>query len=81
VSDTLLATETLVQLDEGVLVEVIHAPDRGGMPDNAALRLSMGEPRLLLPSEIEPETQATLLAGSTDLTATTLKTPHAGTGN
>ena len=81
VSSASLATGTRVQLDAGVLLEVIHAPDRGSTPDNAVLRLSMGELRLLLPSEIEQETQATLLAGGTDLTATALKTPHAGTGN
>jgi len=70
-----------VRLDEGVLLEVLHAPSGGDEPDGAVLRLSMGELRLLLPSEIEQETQATLLAGGIDLAATVLKTPHAGTGN
>lgn len=76
-----LAAGMRVQLDEGVLLEVIHAPERGNAPDSAVLRLSMGALRLLLPSEIEQETQATLLAGGADLAATALKTAHAGTGN
>ncbi|MDH7486643.1 MAG: ComEC/Rec2 family competence protein [Anaerolineae bacterium] len=76
-----LAVGMRVQLDEGVLLEVLHAPQRGSAPDSAVLRLSMGRLRLLLPSEIEQETQAMLLAGGMDLAATALKTPHAGTGN
>jgi hypothetical protein len=70
-----------VQLDEGVLLEVLHAPESGDEPDGAVLRLSMGNLRLLLPSEIEQETQADLLASGADLASTVLKTPHAGTGN
>ena len=69
-----------IRLDEGVLLEVLHAPS-GDEPDGAVLRLSMGRLRLLLPSEIEQETQKTLLASGVDLTTTVLKTPHAGTGN
>lgn len=70
-----------VQLDEGVLLEVLHAPESGDEPDGAVLRLSMGNLRLLLPSEIEQETQADLLASGADLASTVLKTPHVGTGN
>jgi len=76
-----LATGMSVQLDEGVLLEVLHAPESGDEPDGAVLRLSMGELRLLLPSEIEQETQADLLASGADLVSTVLKTPHASTGN
>jgi competence protein ComEC len=76
-----LATGMSVQLDEGVLLEVLHAPESGDEPDGAVLRLSMGELRLLLPSEIEQQTQADLLASGADLVSTVLKTPHAGTGN
>ena len=76
-----LATGMSVQLDEGVLLEVLHAPESGDEPDSAVLRLSMGELRLLLPAEIEQETQADLLASGADLVSTVLKTPHAGTGN
>ena len=76
-----LAVGMHVRLDEGVLLEVLHAPSGGDEPDGAVLRLSMGRLRLLLPSEIEQETQETLLASGVDLTATVLKTPHAGTGN
>ncbi len=76
-----LATGMSVQLDEGVLLEVLHAPERGKERDGAVLRLSMGNLRLLLPSEIEQETQADLLASGADLVSTVLKTPHAGTGN
>ena len=76
-----LATGISVQLDEGVLLEVLHAPESGDEPDGAVLRLSMGELQLLLPSEIEQETQAGLLASGADLASAVLKTPHAGTGN
>ena len=41
-------------------MEVLHTPSGGDEPDGAVLRLSMGKLRLLLPSEIEQETQETL---------------------
>jgi competence protein ComEC len=78
---TVLRTGVHVPLDEGVLLEVLHAPGEPGAGGSAVLRLTMGDLRLLLPSEMEQETQADLLAGSVDLFSTVLKTPHAGTGN
>jgi len=75
-----MATGTQVQLDDGVLLEVLHAPSSAEQ-GSAVLRLSYGTLRVLLPSEIEQETQAHLLAIGLDLGATVLKAPHMGTGN
>jgi len=75
-----MAAGMRVQIEEGVLLEVLHAPSGVG-PDSAVLRLSFGALRVLLPSEIEQETQAHLLADGLDLHATVLKAPHMGTGN
>ena len=75
-----ILTGTQVQLDDSVLLEVLHAPP-GTEQDSVVLRLSYGTLRVLLPSEIEQETQAHMLSVGLDLGATVLKAPHRGTGN
>jgi competence protein ComEC len=70
-----------IQIDDGVLLEVLHVPEATEVEDGAVLRLTYGDLRLLLPSEIEQQTQAELLASGHALPSTVLKTPHMGTGN
>jgi hypothetical protein len=62
-----LATGMGVRLEEGVLLQVLRAPQETAATDGAVLRLSVGEFRLLLTSEIEQETRARLLADGRSL--------------
>ena len=71
-----------IDMLDGVLIEVLHVPQPGADElDGVVLRLSMGELRLLMTSEIEQQTQALLASRGDDLLSTVVKTPHLGTGN